>query len=45
MFWTVSNVIQMIQQVIINKTKFAAAAQKSNVVDVKAKVHGGKKRK
>lgn len=45
LFWTVSNVIQMIQQVIINKTKLAAAAQKSNVVDVKAKVHGGKKRK
>ena len=45
LFWTVSNVIQMIQQVIINKTKFAASAQKSNVVDVKAKVHGGKKRK
>ena len=45
LFWTVSNVIQMIQQVIINKTKLAASAQKSNVVDVKAKVHGGKKRK
>lgn len=45
LFWTVSNVIQMIQQVIINKTKLAASAQKPNVVDVKAKVHGGKKRK
>lgn len=45
LFWTVSNVIQMIQQVIINKTKLAASSQKSNVVDVKAKVHGGKKRK
>jgi len=45
LFWTVSNVIQMIQQVIINKTKLAASAQKSNVVDVKVKVHGGKKRK
>ena len=45
LFWTVSNVIRMIQQVIINKSKLAASAQKSNVVDVKAKVHGGKKRK
>ena len=45
LFWTVSNVIQMIQQVIINKTKLAASAQKSNVVDVKTKVRGGKKRK
>ena len=43
LFWTVSNVIQMIQQVIINKTKLAA--KNSNVIDVKAKVHGGKKRK
>ena len=41
LFWTVSNVIQMIQQVIINKTKLAA--KNSNVIDVKPVK--GKKRK
>ena len=33
LFWTISNVIQMIQQIIINKTKLAA--KNSNVIDVK----------
>lgn len=41
LFWTISNVIQMIQQIIINKTKLAA--KNSNVIDVKPVK--GKKRK
>ena len=42
LFWTISNFIQMVQQLIINKTKLAA--KNGNVVDVKAKAHKGKKR-
>ncbi|MBO4545954.1 MAG: membrane protein insertase YidC [Treponema sp.] len=41
LFWTISNFIQMIQQIIINKTKLAA--KNSNVIDVKPVK--GKKRK